>query len=73
MVRCSSCGKDYEVSLDFYAPGEVRVASCRACPVDNIYSICEKCENLNNVEMDSCPGCGAWNMWEIRKMVPVDY
>ncbi len=72
MLRCSKCGTDYEVSLDFQASGEVRVASCRACPVDNIYAVCEKCEDLDKIESDSCPGCGAWNMWEIRKMVPVE-
>ena len=72
MVRCSKCGTDYEESLALYASNEVRVASCRACPVDNIYAVCEKCENIDRMESDSCPGCGNWNMWEIRKMVPVE-
>ncbi len=72
MHRCIKCGTDYEVSLDFDAPGGVRVANCRACPVDNVYAVCERCENLDRIESDACPGCGVWNMWEIQKMVPVE-
>ncbi len=72
MKRCSKCGTDYDVSLGFHATGEVRVASCRVCPVDNIYAVCERCEDLDKLESDSCPGCGAWSMWEIQKMVPVE-
>lgn len=73
MFRCSRCGREYEESLDFYAKDEVRVASCRACPVDNIYTVCEKCEDVDRIGLESCPGCGAWNMWEIHKMIPVEY
>lgn len=72
MQRCSRCGTDYEESNEFGASGEIRVASCRACPAGNVFAVCERCEDLSKIELDSCPGCGAWNMWEIQKMVPVD-
>jgi hypothetical protein len=70
MRKCILCGTEYNENQDFDAPGEVRVLSCRACPVDNIYAVCERCEKLERIEMDACPGCGAWNMWEIQKLVP---
>jgi hypothetical protein len=70
MLRCIMCGTNYDVSLDFNAPDEVKVAHCRACPVDNIYAVCERCENLEQIQMGACPSCGAWYMWEIQKMVP---
>jgi hypothetical protein len=70
MRKCIKCGIEFNVSLDFDAPGEVKVLSCRACPVDNIYAVCEKCEKLEPIQMDACPGCGAWSMWEIQKMIP---
>jgi hypothetical protein len=71
MQRCGKCGTDYEVSNEFGTPGEIRVASCRACPAGNVFVVCERCEDLSKIELDSCPGCGAWNMWEIQKMDPV--
>ena len=69
MVTCSQCGTSFDVSLALVATGEVRVAHCRVCPVDRVYAVCEKCDNLNRVENNPCPRCGA-TMWEVNKMVP---
>jgi DnaJ-class molecular chaperone len=72
MVKCSRCGKDYKESKNFGASGEIRVAICRACPVDNVFAVCERCDDFGKIELDPCPNCGVWNMWEFQKMVPVE-
>jgi hypothetical protein len=71
MVRCNKCGTNYDVSLALASSDEVRVASCRVCPVDRIFAVCERCADLNEIESNPCPWCGATHMWEIRKMISV--
>jgi hypothetical protein len=71
MVSCSECGTNYDISLALGASGEVRVASCRVCPVDRIFAVCERCADLDQIESNPCPQCGASHMWEIQKMIPV--
>ena len=72
MIRCSRCGRDYKESKKFGVTGEIRVAICRACPVDNVFAVCDRCDDFGKIELDPCPNCGAWNMWEFKKMVPVE-
>ena len=69
-VRCVRCGTIYGVTLILFDPNEVKVASCRVCPVDNVYAICARCANLENVQGGPCPSCSAQHMWQVRGMVP---
>jgi len=68
-VRCSSCRTIYGATLTFMDEREVRVASCRVCPVNHIYAICANCADIDAVTQRSCPHCGA-RMWEKRGLVP---
>jgi len=70
MVRCRKCGQLYEESLSLMG-GAVRVASCRVCPVDRIYAVCDRCADIEATKQSACPGCGARGMWQVRGMDPV--
>lgn len=67
MARCNQCGNFFEISL---ALGEgKRVATCRVCPENNVYAVCEDCEDLNQIDNTRCPQCGANHFWDIQTMV----
>ena len=67
MVNCSECRKSFDVSLDFLDT-DVRVVHCRVCPANRIYAICENCADLNQIEKNPCPWCGATHMWQNDRM-----
>lgn len=67
--NCCKCGRSYNVSLSIVASGEVRVAHCRVCPVDRVFAVCERCANLEEVQKNACPWCGARNLWEVTSMI----
>jgi hypothetical protein len=50
--------------------GSVKVASCRVCPVDRVYAVCERCADLEATKQSACPGCGAREMWQVQGMDP---
>jgi len=68
--RCSKCRKTFDVSLVLFDRREIRVASCRVCPSNNVFSVCGKCADVAQVEQGACPSCGARGMWDVRGMVP---
>ena len=71
MVRCSKCGTNFDVSIVMGVTGKVKVLKCRACPVDAVFAVCERCADLDQVQKGSCPSCKADNLWEIDSMLPV--
>ena len=71
MIKCSKCGTSFDVSLRLIATGEVRVATCRVCPVDSVFAVCERCADLDQVQKSSCPRCRAEHMWQIESMLPL--
>ena len=70
IVTCACCGKRMEISIQFLAKGERRVAQCRVCPANKVFAICEDCAFLSIVQKCGCPSCGARHMWEISSMIP---
>lgn len=71
MIKCSKCRTTFDTSLLLGATGEVRIAICRVCPEGEVLAICERCADLDQVQMSPCPRCGAEYLWEIRRMLPV--
>jgi hypothetical protein len=69
-VQCRKCGKVFGVSLRFMDPRDVKVASCRVCPVGNVYAVCGNCANVAEVASSPCPNCGASHLWETQGMTP---
>jgi len=69
MLRCSKCGRQYAPSLSLMG-GSLKVASCRVCPVDRVYAVCERCADLEATKQSACPGCGAREMWQVQGMDP---
>ncbi len=67
--RCVKCGTVYTTTLTFMDPREVKVASCRVCPANQIYTICAQCADVEQVSRGACPFCSANNQWETRGMV----
>ena len=71
MIKCSKCGTSFDASLLLGATGEVSVATCRVCPGGVGFAICERCADLDQVQMSPCPRCGAEHLWQIDSMLPV--
>lgn len=68
-MRCRKCGRMFEESI-VIGGGNVQVAVCGVCPVNNVYAVCSDCADLENVKQSVCPLCGARNLWQIRSVDP---
>lgn len=68
-LRCAHCGRIFGSSLTFMDPREVKVASCRVCPVNRVYAVCARCTDLDGVTSGPCPQCGAKHMWSVSGKV----
>ena len=68
-VQCKKCRSVFGVSLSLSNSNQVKVASCKVCPVNHVYAVCGRCADIEQVNNKACPSCGASDLWEIRGMV----
>jgi len=77
MLKCDKCKTYFGTYLNvstvnaiLEGRAKIRVAQCSGCRGERVFAICERCADLEQVQKDPCPWCGANHSWYTESMLP---